>query len=83
MLSSYIDATMYIRQVGYDKEVVWSKQELEAMYLSEGKTLEEARTLAEPLYREIQSMVSHDRYVWKKARRYESTGFDVDGMGAE
>jgi hypothetical protein len=64
-------------------EAVWNAEELEAMYKSEGKSQEDSHALAETLCREIQTMVSRDRYSWRKCRSHELTGFSIDEMGCE
>lgn len=74
---------MRIVKVGYDLDVVWSPEELEAMYLSEGKRPEEAKQLSETLSREMSRMTSRQRYSWRKCRRHEITGFDMNEMEAD
>ncbi len=69
---------MQVRQVGYDKELELSEQELEIIYLEEGVSLEESQKRAKSLYREIHNMISNDKYSWRKARKHEATGVNID-----
>ena len=69
---------MRLRRVGYDYQATFRPEELAAMYIGEGKTPNEANQLAESLSREMNHMVSNERYSWKKCRKAEVTGIDMD-----
>lgn len=68
---------MRVCKVGYDEEVLFDIDELEAMYIDQGKSPMEASELANSLCREMRRMVFHDRYSWKKFRKHEIRGWDL------
>lgn len=58
-------------RLGYDKTRVYSVDELEAMYLKEGKSLEEATKLAITIYKVMNSLNARERRSWKRCHSVE------------
>ena len=71
---------MQVRQVGYDKEIELDPFEIEIMYLEEGVSPEESNKRAKSLYREIHNMISNEKYSWRKARKHEARGINMDAI---
>lgn len=69
---------MFVSRVGYDREVDFTEEELQILYILEGKSKEDAQRLAKSLSREIHNMICKDKNFWKRTRRSESTGFRID-----
>ena len=54
------------RQIGYDLESVYSKLQIEKMYLDQGLSEDDASRNAEVVHKEIRAMQEEDSREWKK-----------------
>ena len=59
------------RRVGYDFQNLYSRHELEEMYLNEGFDSEEAVEKAAKMYTVLGTMARKERRLWKTIREHE------------
>jgi len=67
------------RRIGYDIHLLYSKEEIERMYIYDGMELPQARIKALEVWRALNNMRFADRQLWKRVRENEMT----DGLEPE
>ena len=71
---------MDFKRIGYDRLAIYTKEELEELYIKQGLTPEEASKLAEVLYKELESSTEAERKLWRKVRKREQTGVSQEDI---
>lgn len=67
------------RRIGYDIHLLYSKEEIERMYIHDGMEPTQARVKALEIWRALNNMRFADRQLWKRVRENEMT----DGLEPE